>query len=130
MARSNSAKAPTHLYHHAACRSGRVDRLGQAAESRSGFPELFHDREHIAQGARELVQLPDHDHIPGAELLEQPEELWTFPAPPGSLLAEDEFATRRFERRHLSRRVLIVGGNAGVADQHCIKVLHNRLVSQ
>ena len=121
-------EGPHHLHHHPACRSGRVDRLGQAAESCSGFPELFHDREHIAQGAREPVEFPDHDHITGAELMEQPEELGPLPASPGSLLAEDELAARRFERGRLSRCVLIVGGHASVADQHCIKVLQNPLV--
>ena len=38
-----------HLHHHPACQCGVVDRLGQAAESRAGFPELLHDREHVAQ---------------------------------------------------------------------------------
>ena len=37
----------------------------------------------------------------------------------GCLLAEDALAPSRFQRRHLSRCVLIVRGNAGVTDQHC-----------
>ena len=123
-------EGPHHLHHHPAGRSGRVDRLGQATESRSGFPELLHDREHIAQRAREPIQLPDNDNVTAAELMEEPEELGPLPTSSGSLLAEDALAARRFERRHLSRRVLIVGGNAGVTDQHCIKVSLITLVLQ
>ena len=67
---------------------------------------------------------------PAAKLIEEPEELGTLPTSTGSLLAEDALAARRFERRHLSRRVLIVGGNAGVTDQHCIRVLQNQCVLQ
>ena len=63
-------EGPHHLHHHPAGRSGRVDRLGQATESRSGFPELLHDREHVAQRAREPIQLPDNDDITGAKLIE------------------------------------------------------------
>ena len=116
-------EGPHHLHHHPTCRSRRVDRLGQATESRSGFSKLLHDRKHVAQGAREPIQLPDNDHITGAKLIEEPEELGPVPTSAGSLLAVDALAARRFERGDLSRRVLIVGGNAGLTDQHCIKVL-------
>ena len=115
-------EGPHHLHHHPVGRSGRVDGLGQATESRADFPELLHDREHVAQRARQPIQLPDNDHITGAKLIEEPEELGPLPTSAGSLLAEDTLAARRFERRHLSCRVLIVCGNAGVTDQHCIKV--------
>ena len=61
-------EGPHHLHHHPAGRSGRVDGLGQATESRSGFPELLHDREHVAQRAREPIQLPDNDNVTGCEV--------------------------------------------------------------
>ena len=80
--------------------------------------------------ARQPIQLSDNDHITGAELIEEPEELGPLPTTAGSLLTEDALAARRFERGHLSRRVLIVGGNAGVTDQHCIMVLQNQCVLQ
>ena len=95
-----------HLHHHPAGRSGRVDRLGQATESRANFPELLHDREHFAQRARQPIQLPDNDHITGAKLIEEPEELGPVPTSSGSLLAEDAGATSPFQRRYLSRSVL------------------------
>ena len=109
-------EGPHHLHHHPACRSGRVDGLGQATESRSGFPELLHDREHVAQRAREPIQLPDNDDVTAAKLMEEPEELGPLPTSSGSLLAKDALAASRFERRHLSSGVLIVRGNAGVTD--------------
>ena len=121
---------PHHLHHHPAGRSGRVDGLGQTPESRSGYPELLHDREHVAQRARQPIQLPDNDNVTGTKLIEEPEELGPVPMSTGSLLAKDVFAPSRFERRHLSSGVLIGGGNAGVTDQHCIMVLQNILVLQ
>ena len=48
----------------------------------------------------------------------------------GSLLAKDAFAPSRLQRRHLSSGVLIVRGNAGVTDQHCIKVSLITLILQ
>ena len=120
-------ESPHHLHHHPACRSGRVDRLGQATESRSGFPELLHDREHIAQRARQPIQLPDNDHITSAKLMEEPEELGPVPTSAGSFLAEDALAPSRFQRRHLSSGVLIVRGNAGVTDQTLHKGIANHI---
>ena len=71
MARSNSAKAPNHLYHHPVCRSRGVDRLGQTPESGANFRELLHDREHVAQRARQPIQLSNNDHIiSGTKLIE------------------------------------------------------------
>ena len=119
-----------HLHHHAACRSGCVDGFGQAAESGSGFPELLHDGEQVAQRARQAIQLPDHDHIPGAELMEEPEELGAVPTTAGSLLAKDALAASGFERGDLSGGVLLIGGNASVTKQHCVMVLQNTLILQ
>ena len=122
-------EGPHHLHHHPAGRSGRVDRLGQATESRAGFPELLHDREHVAQRAREPIQLPDNDHVTGPKLMEEPEELGPVPTSAGSLLAKDAFAPSRFERRHLSSGVLMVGGNAGVNRSTLHKGIANHIDS-
>ena len=123
-------EGPYHLHHHPACRSRRVDRLGQTPESRANFPEPLHDREHVAQRAREPIQLPDNDHITAAKLIEEPEELGPVSTSSGSLLAKDALAASRLKCRHLSRRVLIVRGNASVTDQHCIKVSLITLILQ
>ena len=116
--------------HVKALRGPRAAVLRGLGLSRSGFPELLHDREHVAQRAREPIQLPDNDDITGAKLIEEPEELGPLPTSTGSLLAKDAFAPSRFERGHLSSGVLIVRGNAGVTDQHCIKVSLITLVLQ
>ena len=63
-------EGPHHLHHHPACRAGRVDRFGQTPESRANFRELLHDREQVAQRARQPIQLPDNDHVTGAKLIE------------------------------------------------------------
>ena len=80
--------------------------------------------------ARQPIQLPDNDHITGAKLIEEPEELGPVPTSPGSLVAKDACAPSRLQRGHLSSGVLIVCGNAGVTDQHCIKVSLITLVLQ
>ena len=50
--------------------------------------------------------------------------------PAGRMMMQMVGAFAEFERRHLSRSVLIVRGNAGVTDQHCIMVLQNQCVLQ
>ena len=40
----------------------------------------------------------------------------------GSLLAKDAFAPGRFQRHHLSSRILVFCGNTSVTDHHCVKV--------
>ena len=47
-----------------------------------------------------------------------------------NLLAKNALAPHRLQRGHLSSGVLIVGGNAGETDQHCIRVLQNQCVLQ
>ena len=66
----------------------------------------------------------------GAKLIEEPEELGPVPTSAGSLLAKDVLSPSRLQRRHLSRRVLIVRGNASVTDQHCTKVSLITLILQ
>ncbi len=113
---------PDHLHHHPACRSGCVDRLSQATESRSGFLELLHDCEHVPKRARKSIQLPNHDHVILAKLIEEPLQLGTVPTSAGGLLAKDAFAASSFQRGCLSSGVLVVSRDSGVTDQHCTKV--------
>ncbi len=65
-------ESPHHLHHHPSCRRRRVDRFGQAAETRLGFTEPLHDGEHVAEGARQPVEFPDHEHIALAKLVQEP----------------------------------------------------------
>ena len=89
MARSNSAKAPTICI---IIRPAGVVVSIASVKLRNPLlrlPELLHDREHVAQRAREPIQLPDNDHITGAKLIEEPEELGPVPTSAGSLLTKD-----------------------------------------
>ncbi len=40
---------------------------------------LLHDREDVAQRARQAVQLPNHDDVILANLIEKPMRLWAIP---------------------------------------------------
>ena len=98
MARSKSAKAPT-LY--IIIRPAGVVVLIASVNLRNpapASPSCSMDREHVAQGAQQPVELPDNDYITGAELMEEPQKLGPVPTSAGNLLAEDALATRRSER--------------------------------
>ena len=123
-------EGPHHVHQHPAGWRRRVDRLGHAPEARAGVPEPRHDREHVAQRAREPIQLPDHHDVSGAQVREELDELGPVPPSAGRLLTKDALAPRRGQRRHLRRGVLIVRGHAGVPDQHCTKVSPITLIRQ
>src|ERR1700720_4714452 len=57
------------------CRS-----LGEAAESRPGIAEPLHDSKHVAEGARQSIEFPYHEHDPFAELIDEQGEFR--PTPP------------------------------------------------
>ena len=111
-----------HLHHHPSCGGGRVDGLGQAAESRAGLLDALHDREHVAKGAREPVQLLDDEHVTGPQLIEETLELGPVPTAARDLLAKEALASGSFEHQGLSGSVLVVFGDSGITEQHCIKV--------
>ena len=81
-------KAPDHLHEHPAGGGGRINGFRQAAKAGLGLCDLFQNMEEILQGAGQSIQFPDHDDIPRAELIEEPMELRTVPAPAGGLLGE------------------------------------------
>ena len=88
-------EGPHHVHQHPAGRRRRVDRLGHALEAGAGFPELLQEREHVAQRARQPIQLPHHDDVPGAQVREELEELGPVPPSAGRFLAKDARAPRR-----------------------------------
>jgi hypothetical protein len=65
-------ECPNHLHHHSARRCRSVDGFGQTAKARPRFTESLHNREYIAEGAREPIQFPDHKHVTIAELIQKP----------------------------------------------------------
>jgi hypothetical protein len=62
---------PNHLHHHSACWRRGVDRLCKVAEARLRLLNPLHDRQHISQGSRKPVQLPDDEHVSFTEMIEQ-----------------------------------------------------------
>ncbi len=84
-----SAIAPGHRHRYSACWCSRIDSLGQATESRPGFPEPLHERKHIPQRAR---QFPDHEHLTLAKLAGQPVKSSRSHRPTGGLLPIDMLA--------------------------------------
>ena len=70
-------------------------------------------------GSAQPVQAPDHQGVLAvAELLERPLQLRAVPQRSGGGIAKAAGASRAFERLKLQLVVLIVGGDAGVADEH------------
>ena len=116
-----------HLHHHSACWRCRVDRLCETAKTCLRFLNPLHNCEHIPQGSRKPVQLPDDQHVSQhvsfREMIEQSLQLGTIPTAPGSLLAEDSFAASCLQSGSLRCRVLFVRRNACVANEDdCGKV--------
>ena len=122
MARSNSAKAPTIciiIRPAGVVVSIASVRLRNPA---TASPRRSHDHEHVAQRTRQPVQLPNHDDVPRAQLIQQLVQLGPVPTSTGCHLAKDALTSGLFQRRHLSGGVLIIRGDASVTDQHCINI--------
>jgi hypothetical protein len=98
-----------HLHHHSAGWRCGVYCLGETAKASLRFLDSFHDRQHIPQGPRQAIQLPDNQNITFAEVVEQSLQLRTVPSASGSLLPEDALAPRRLQGGGLRRCVLFVG---------------------
>ena len=113
---------PHHLHHHPPCRRRRIDGFGQTAESRLGFPEAFHDGEHVAKGTRQPVEFPDHEDIALTKVIQELVKFRPVPSSTGGLLAIDALTSGRLERGHLGGSVLVIGGDASIADLHCSNV--------
>ena len=110
---------PDHLHHHPSCRRCGVDRLGQAAEASFGFTQPFHDREDIAQRAGQPVELPHHEHVSFAELIEEPVEFGPVPPSAGSLLAINPLTSGRLGLRLGVEKVVHHWDDDGYALHQC-----------
>ena len=116
-------KRSDHLHHHASGRRGGIDRLGQTPKPR---PWPRPDRSIIVSTSRSERESRSSFHTtstsPFAELIQEPLQFRPIPAAARGLLAKDTLAFRCFQRGHLRRGVLLVGGDASIADQHCANV--------
>jgi len=112
------SESPDHLHHHSPRYGGRVNGLGQAAETDLGFTEPLHDGEHVASRSGEPVEFPDDQDVVGPELIEQPLEFGAVPPAAGRFLTEDLLATSRFERGGLGSGVLFCGGDSCIPGRY------------
>jgi hypothetical protein len=71
----------------------------------------------VLEAAAEAVQAPDHERVAGSEELKAGVELGAIAQRPGADIAEYASAAGLLERVELQGEVLIVGGDARVADQ-------------
>lgn len=92
---------------------GGVDLLSQAAEPDPPFGEAGDGVDQVAQGAAEPVELPDHQGVAGAELVEDGGELGAVGAGAAGAVGEHAVAAGLGERVDLEVGVLVGGGDAG-----------------
>src|ERR1039458_10751217 len=78
--------------------------------------------------AAEPVQSPDHERVAGGEELEAGVELGAVFERPGADVVKHAAAAGWLERVELQREVLLVGGDARVADQVALLVLAHRFI--
>src|ERR1017187_3263267 len=130
MARSNSANAPTICI---IIRPAAVVVSMASVRLRNPAPESPSRSIMVSTSRRERESrssFQTHQHIALAHLIEKPMKFRPVPASAGSLLPIDAFTTSGFERRYLGGGDLVVGGDSGVADQHCTNVSPIELVMQ
>lgn len=111
------------LHHHPPGGSGGVNGLGKALEGGPCPFDLIEDEQQVFERPGEPVELPDDQHVPLAQVVKQALQLGPIPAPPGSHLLKDSFTPGSLKRANLEDGILVLGGNAGVADAHGCKIL-------
>ena len=114
--RSNSASAPKRG--RRACRRASWYRgLLEAAEPDAAVIQPGDGLDQVAQGAAEPVQLPDHQGVAGPELVQHPRERGPVVEGPAGGLGEHPVAAGGGEGVDLELRLLVGGGDAGIASR-------------
>ncbi len=108
---------PQHLQRKHALRAGGIDGIAQAAEPRAGGLERRDDGEEMAHRAGEAVEPHDHQGIAGPDVAEQAGEHGPAAIGARGLFDEDRVAARGAERVALRIGALLLGGDAGIADE-------------
>lgn len=117
-------KAPDHLHHHATCGGRRIDGLGQTPKAGLGSIDLLQDVQKVLERARQAVELPDHDDVSGAKLIEQPMQLGAVPPATRSPLLEYSGCTGFLESTRLrSGRLLLPLRDSSVAQEVPLRIL-------
>ncbi len=70
------------LHHHPTGGGRRVYGLGQASKPRISGVDLLQDVQQVFEGARQAVELPNHDDVTGAKLVEKSMQLGRSHRPP------------------------------------------------
>jgi hypothetical protein len=96
---------------------GGVDRLLETAESDPTLGEAGDGVDQLPQGAAEAVEFPDDQGVAGAELVQELLEGGPVGAGAAGGLGEHPKAPSRGEGVDLEVRLLIGGGDAGIAEQ-------------
>jgi len=79
--------------------------------------EVVGERQQILDGAAEPVELPDDEGVAGAQVVEGRGQAGAVGLPGGDLLLEDAEASGGVQGVELELEVLLVGGDAGEADE-------------
>jgi hypothetical protein len=106
-----------HVEHELAAGGGGVDCLLEAAEPDAALGQVGDGVDQVAQGAAEAIQLPHHEGVAGAQLVEQLGEGGAVGAGAAGGLGEDPVAAGVLEGVDLELGVLVGGGDAGIAKQ-------------
>ena len=113
--------AGKHGQHHATGRARCVrPRLGEATQAGTGITKPLSRVQQVTSGASKAVKPCDNEHILVAHLVKQSRQLGTVALSTGKLLLIDATATHLSQRAALKGKVLVVGTNARIAQEHGI----------
>ena len=88
----------------------------------------FHRLDELLEGAGEAVELPDHEGIARAHVVEGAGQLGAVPLGTGCGLGENPGTTRLGEGIELEVGRLVLGRDPGVAHQHSIRYGRDRAI--
>lgn len=97
-----------------------VERFCQRSEADALGVEIEDHVHHLAHRTAEAVELPYDERAAGRQCSECPVEAGPVVGRPSRIILEHLNATRSLQRVELVGRVLVVNGNARIADQHAV----------
>jgi hypothetical protein len=101
----------------------RVDRVGEALELDSQLVKFSNQVNQIFDAPAQPVQLPNDERIAFAQRFQRFRELWAFRATAACFFVKELLTSRIGQRIDLQIEVLVLGGDARVADQHDLPLL-------
>ena len=107
-----------HVEDQAPAGSRRVDALAQGAKVDASLAQIAHHVDQMRQRAAQTVEFPDHEHIAGLGGLQRTGQTGPFYDRARHLILEGLRTARSGEGAPLQVQVLVLGRDAGVADQH------------